>query len=186
MLSAHIISGNFWRRTASLRIRTRVFWILGSLFVLCLLIFLDLAGITGALLGPVLGDAMDWRTHYLAGWRGVDCGRVQVGQDAAAASQCGLKAQSEGRPFRVVYNIQGFDSRVAGAIVRTPSGHLLALSYDSCPSGCGGTSLLGQRVTINPCPEPYHLLLNPKARLNCYQARLSTPSNIMAPNIEPY
>lgn len=169
-----------------MKIRAWIFRILGLLFVLALLLFADLAGIPGALLVPVLGDAMDWRTRYLAGWRGVNCGRVKIGQDAAPASQCGLKAQSDGRPFRVVYNIQGFDSRVAGAIVRTPDGQLLALSYDSCPSGCGGTSFLGQRVSVNLCPKPFHLFLNPKSRLNCYQPQLSGPSNIMSPNIEPY
>jgi hypothetical protein len=172
--------------TVSVRIRTRIFWIFGAVFLLFLLVFLDLAGIPGALLVPVLGDAMDWRTRYLAGWRGVDCGRVRIGEDATEASQCALKAQSDGRPFHVVYNVQGIDSRVAGAIVRTSSGQLLALSYDSCPSGCGGTSFLGQRVSVSRCPEPNHLFLNPKARLNCYQAGLSTPSNIMSPNIEPY
>ncbi len=186
LMPAHIIWGDAKSGAIFVRIRTRVFRIIGALFVLLLLFFSDLAGIPGALLAPVLGDAMDWRTRYLAGWRGVDCGRVKIGQDAAAASQCALKAQSDGRPFRVVYNILGYDSNVAGAIVRTPSGQLLALNYDSCPSGCGGTSFLGQRVAVSRCPEPYHLFLNPKARLNCYQQGLSTPSNIMSPNIEPY
>jgi hypothetical protein len=166
--------------------RRRIFRIVGVFLLLLCLVFLDLMGILGALLVPVLDDAMDWRTRHLAGWQAVDCGRVKIGQDAAAASQCALKAQSDGRPFRVVYNILGYDSGVAGAIVRTPRGQLLALSYDSCPSGCGGTSLLLQRVSVNRCPEPYHLNLNPKARLNCYQAGLSGPSNIMSPNIEPY
>jgi hypothetical protein len=166
--------------------RRRILRIVGMLVFLLCVIFLDSMGILGALLVPVLGDAMDWRAHYMAGWRSVNCGRVGVGQDAAAASQCALKAQSDGRPFRVVYNIQGFDSRVAGGIVRNRKGELWALSYDSCPSGCGGTSLLIQRVSVNRCPEPYHLFLNPKSRLNCYQAGLSGPSNIMSPNIEPY
>lgn len=102
---------------------------------------------------PVVGDAMDWKSHYLAGLRSANCGRVKIRGDASKATQCALEENAKGRPFRVIYQIQGFDSIVAGGIVRTPAGKLLALSYDSCPSGCG-FSLLQQRVSVGSFQNP--------------------------------
>lgn len=131
------------------------------------------------------GDAMDWRSHFSAGLFSTNCGRVRVGEDPAKATQCALKANSEGKPFRVVYDIQGFDSAVAGGIVRKSNGKLLALGFVGCPGGCG-FSMLQQHVSVSSCPEPNHLYLNPKGRLNCFQPQLSYPQIIMSPNSEPY
>lgn len=133
----------------------------------------------------VTGDAMDWRSSLLAGFGGMTCGRVPIHGDAAAATQCALKANAEGKPFRVAYDVQGIDEQVAGGIVRTPKGHLLALSFYGCPMGCG-FSFIGQRVQITECPQPYHLYVNSKGRINCFQMGLSYPKSIMSPNSEPY
>jgi hypothetical protein len=133
----------------------------------------------------VIGDAMDWRSRRLAGWHGINCGRVKVHGDPRAATACALRAQAEGKPFRVRYDIQGIDSAVAGGIVRTPAGLLYGLSYDSDPYG-GGFSWFRQTVIQTPCPEPVHLWVNPKGRINCFQQGLSHPSNIMSPNWEAY
>jgi len=168
-------------------VKRRRRWILWAfvLIVACFVLLLaDLMNLPYHLV-PVIGDAMDWRSHYLAGLSSVNCGRVTVRGDAAAATQCALQAQARAQPFRVIYNIQGIDSIVAGGIVRTPRGALLAMSYDSCPYGCG-FSLLQQRVQVAPCPQPYHLYVNPKGRINCFQPQLSYPRNIMSPNAEPY
>jgi hypothetical protein len=83
------------------------------------------------------------------------------------------------------YEIQGYDAIVAGGIVMRPDGQLLALSYDSCPSGCG-YDLFEQSVTVTPCPQPYHLYVNPKGRINCFKAQLSYPASITSPNFEPH
>jgi len=136
-------------------------------------------------LRPKIGDLMDWKGRYLTGSRGVNCGRVKVGQDATSATQCALKADANGQPFRVAYEIQGYDSIVAGGIVRTPDGGVFALSFDSCLSGCG-YDLFQQSVTVTPCPQPYHLYVNPKGRINCFHPKLSYPESIMSPNSEPY
>ena len=127
------------------------------------------------------GDRVDWGSHFLAGLGSVNCGRVKIRGDASAATQCALHAdaEKEKKPFRVLYNIQGYDSIVAGGIVRTRDGRLLSLSYD-------GMSLLRQRVSVAPCPQPYHLNVNPLGRFNCYQQELSYAQNIMSPNMEPY
>jgi hypothetical protein len=159
--------------------------LLMALLLVCLEVFLpNLLGLTRVLV-LVVGDAMDWRSHSLARLGSTNCGRVKIGRDPSKATACALEESAKGRPFRVVYQIQGIDSIVAGGIVRTPGGKLLALNYDSCPSGCG-FSLWRQTVTASPCPEPYHLYVNPKGRINCFQPQLAQPSNIMSPNMESY
>jgi hypothetical protein len=155
----------------------------GTLVAVCL--GLGFANWLSWRLRPKVGDLMDWKAGYLAGRHGVNCGRVRVGKDATSATQCALKAEAEGRPFRVAYEIQGYDAIVAGGIVRRPDGRILALSYDSCPMGCG-YDLFQQAVQVTPCPQPFHLHVNPKGRINCFQAELSQPRDIMSPNIEPY
>jgi len=162
----------------------RILWISAALSIFLGFVFVDSMGVSYIVV-PVIGDAMDWKSHYLAGFHSVDCGRVKIRGDASQATHCALDANAKGQPFRVIYQIQGIDSIVAGGIVRTHEGKLFALSYDSCPSGCG-FSLLRQRVTVSSCPEPYHLYVNPKARINCYQPQLSYPLNTASPNMEPY
>ena len=132
------------------------------------------------------GDVMDWDGRWLTGRNGIDCGRVRIGGDPHEATDCALTAQKQGRPFRVRYDIQGIDSEVAGGIVRTSSGQLYALSFDGNIAGGGNTTLLLQRVSKVPCPEPIHLWVNPLGRINCFQQQLSYPSSIMSPNMEPY
>jgi|SRR5580704_968742 hypothetical protein len=154
-----------------------------SLVIVCL--GLAFADYLSWRLRPEIGDLMDWKARYLTGSLGVNCGRVKVGNDATTATQCALKANAGGRPFRVAYEIQGYDALVAGGIVRRPDGRVFALSYDSCPSGCG-FDLFQQSVDVTPCPQPYHLYVNPKGRINCFQPQLSHPESIMAPNSEPY
>ena len=132
------------------------------------------------------GDAMDWRGAWLAGRRSVNCGRVRIGQDPGAATQCGLEAHAVGRPFRVRYDIMGWDEPVAGGLVGAADGRLYALSFMGDPGGGGRTSLWGQRVDVQSCPEPKRLYVNPKGRLNCFQAALSPPAGLTSPNMEPY
>jgi hypothetical protein len=153
------------------------------------ILFFSLGFIDDVVSGPIIrmtGDSMDWRSRWLMGRHGVDCGQVRIKGDPKAATDCALKADSEGKPFRVRYNIMAYDSAVAGGIVRTPSGELYALSFDGNPSGSGGTSLLAQHSSKAPCPKPYHLWVNPKGRINCFQQQLSYPKDVMSPNMEPY
>jgi hypothetical protein len=135
---------------------------------------------------PIIGDSMDWHGRWLMGRHGIDCGTVKVHADPTAATNCVLEAYSQGRPFRVRYDIMGYDSAVAGGIVRTPKGDSYALSFDGDPAGQGGTSLFRQHLTATPCPRPVHLWVNPKGRINCFQQQLSPPAGITAPNFEPY
>jgi hypothetical protein len=86
-------------------------------------------GAVRAALPHTIGDLMDWKGRYLTGSRGVNCGRVKVGNDATSATQCALRADADGQPFRVAYEIQGYDAIVAGGIVRRPDGQVFALNY---------------------------------------------------------
>jgi hypothetical protein len=67
-------------------------------------------------------DLLEQQSKEFAGPGAVDCGRVPIDGDPKVASDCALAAQSMGKPFRVRYHIQGFDSFVGVAIVRTPIG----------------------------------------------------------------
>lgn len=131
-------------------------------------------------------DVMEGESRRLTGEKGIDCGRVRLRGDPKTATKCALKAQTEGKPFRVRYDLQGIDSAVAGGIVRTPDGTVYALFFDGNPAGWGGTSPTLQRVSKKECPKPIHLWVNPSGRINCFQQKSSPPGDVMSPNIEPY
>jgi len=120
------------------------------------------------------------------GRHGIDCGRVRAHSDPTTATNYALMADSQRKPFSVRYDIMGYDSAVAGGIVRTPSGEYFGLSFDGDPAEQGGTSLFRQRTTMKVCPLPIHLWVNPKGRINCFQNQPSPPAGITAPNFEPY
>ena len=121
------------------------------------------------------GDLMDWRSHLLSGINSVNCGRVKIGGLASVATRCALQANAERKPFRVIYDLQGVDSWVAGGIVRTRDGRLLSLIYD-------GLSLPFQRIDVKPCPQPYHLYVNSEGRINCFQQEIPYPESLASPN----
>jgi hypothetical protein len=133
------------------------------------------------------GDSLDWHTRRLAGWHAVDCGKVMIRQNPEVATNCALKAQAEERPFRIRYQIMGYDSEVAEAVVETPAGHLYMLTFVGDPSGRSGMSFLRQTTAQIACPEPIHLYVNPKGRINCFQPQLAPPSGgLLSPNAEAY
>ena len=134
----------------------------------------------------IFGDAMDWRSKRLAGRKGIDCGRVRLRQNPTAATNCALQMQAERKPFRVRYDIQGFDSTVSGGVVRTPDDQVYALMFDGDPMGQGGTSLWRQAVVQKPCPQPIHLWVNPKGRITCFHELFAPSTDITSPNVEPY
>jgi hypothetical protein len=162
----------------------KLVWIAAALLACFFVLLADSLGV-GALIIPIFGYSAQWKSHHLAGLRSIDCGWVRLREDPSKATSCALDADAKGKAFRVIYQVQGFDAIVAAGIVRTPDGRLLAVSYDSCPSGCG-FSFFQQTTQVSSCPVPHHLYVNPKGRLNCFQQQLSYPSNIMSPNMEPY
>lgn len=166
--------------------KKKLLWTAACVFLVLALLRAATDDVFGTKVSSFVGDSMDWSSRSLAGRHAVDCGRVEVNGDPTTATRCALQADGEGKPFRVVYNIMGFDSPVAGGIVKTPGGEFFGLGFDGDPGGGGGVSLLGQRVTKTPCPKPTHLWVNPKGRINCFQQQLSPPANLSSPNLEPY
>jgi hypothetical protein len=118
-------------------------------------------------------DFLERHSRLLAGSSGIDCGRVSVRADPAPATKCALRAQAKRKPFRVRYDQMGVDSIVALAMVRTPAGSLSVLHYDSDPSGGGGE--LHGFIYPTPCPEPVHLWVNPKGRVDCFHNESKDP-----------
>ena len=128
-------------------------------------------------------DKLEIEGKRLAGPGAIDCGRVKVQDDPKDATACAIGAQKAAKPFRIRYDLQGIDSLVAVAIVRTPSGTVGALTYDSDPSGGGQ---VGEVVYLKRCTEPVHLWINPRGRINCFQQKTSRPKDVMSPNAEAY
>jgi len=160
--------------------------VVAALLFLVLLVVLDSPGFS-ARLRHITGDAMDWRSRYLAGFSSTSCGRVMVGQDPNKATECALKAYSESRAFRVTYDVQvqGSDSVGAWGIVGRKDGQLLDLSFVGCPSGCG-FSMTQQHVTVSPSPRPYHFYADPRGRVSCFQAPLSNSLDVAPPHRKPH
>lgn len=129
-------------------------------------------------------DLLERQSLRLAGKRAIDCGMVRIGANPKLNTQCALKAQETGRPFRVRYEIRGYDAEVAVSVVRNSDGKLSMMMYDSDISGGGGRG--AEDVSTQPCPVPTHLWVNPSGRINCFQQQSSPPPNISSPNSEAY
>lgn len=138
----------------------------------------------GTIRNRLLSGDLELQSKNFAGPGALDCGRVLIDGDPKIATECALAAQRAGKPFRVRYDLQGIDSLVAVAIVRTQAGAVESLMWDSDPSG-GGRRGPGV-VFPKECPEPVHLWVNPSGRINCFQNKSSPPKDVMSPNAEPY
>ena len=102
-----------------------------------------------------------------------------------AATNGALSAQKAGKPFLVRYDLQGVDSEVALATVRTPEGTICRLLYDSDPSGGGRRG--GGVVLSRRCPDPVHLWEDPRGRrIDFFQQESSPAPILMCPNADPY
>lgn len=132
------------------------------------------------------GDGLDWHSRRLIGWGGLDCGTVRIRENPDAATICALKAEAEGQPFRVRYNIQGYDSVTAVDVVRARDNRVYMLNFVGDPAGRSGVSFFRQSTGQIECPEPVHLYVNPKGRINCFHQQLVAPTNVLSPNFEPY
>jgi hypothetical protein len=121
-------------------------------------------------------DPLERESKKLAGPSAMDCGRVEISGNPKTATDCALAAQKAGKPFRIRYELQGVDSEVAVAIVRTPAGIVSTLSYDS----------LGMPVLPRPCPVPVQFSVTRSGRINCFPPDPSKHPDAMSPTAEPY
>jgi hypothetical protein len=161
----------------------------GALFLVCWFWFLQSDVDAGQLLNDagvaLLSDSLDQQMRTLAPY-GKDCGRVRIGEDARAATDCAMSSFNRKRSFRVRYDMEGIDSDVAVGLVGDSAGAVTALIFDGDPSGGGGTSLRRQRVGVSPCPTPVRLSTSAKGRLNCFQPDPKAERNVMSPTFESY
>jgi hypothetical protein len=135
-------------------------------------------------LGNSGSNHLDSESKRLAGAHAIDCGRVLLDGNPKAATNCALSAQKAGKPFRLRYDLQGVDSEVALAIVRTPEGTVCRLLYDSDPSGGGRRG--GGVVFSRRCPDPVHVWVDPTGRIDCFQKESLPAPLLMCPNADRY
>lgn len=100
----------------------------------------------------------------IAGAESVDCGRVPVGGDRMAADVCAAEAFTAKKAFRVLYDLNGTDSKVISAVAGTPSGQVQTLLYDSDPSGGSGRHATLTRIE---CVGPHVETIAGHKKLTC-------------------
>ena len=112
-------------------------------------------------LSHFVAESFDWRSRSLVEFHGIDCGEVGADGDKTAATGCALKAQSQGRPFRIRYEMFNLvDVPVAKGLVRTRSGQLYSYYYHHLPLG-------GRYVDYSACPKPNRLWIDRNGYLTC-------------------
>ena len=131
-------------------------------------------------------DAMDRRSMEIAGPLAVQCGRVGIWGNPQRATDCVLRANKEGKEFRVRYDLLGIDSSVAAGLVRSPNGSVYGIEFDGDPQGGGGTHQLRQRVGVFPCPRPVVLRVTAAGRVTCFGPAPGGRGNIMSPTFAAY
>jgi hypothetical protein len=83
-------------------------------------------------------DLLEKRRLQLAGPNAVDAGQWRCGGNPKRATNCALRANKAGKPFRVRYELTGADSYVADALVRLP-GSCEELPHGLCRSVPGAS-----------------------------------------------
>jgi hypothetical protein len=107
----------------------------------------------------------------VAGGEATDCGRVGIGEDAAAANECSIRAIRLGRPFLVQYDVQGLDTRLVVGLARDDNGRVVMLKYDpegwDRNIGLGGELSFHNRLLTRYCGSPTRLQVSHRGYLSC-------------------
>lgn len=82
--------------------------------------------------------SIDAHIRQLAGPRARDCGRVEIGQSAEAATWCAWEAFAFGEPFHVEYVLQGYEGTVIELLTGNDEGHVFITHADPAPCGLLG------------------------------------------------
>jgi len=93
------------------------------------------------------GDVMEWRSRWIAGWSGVDCGTVPIRGNTTVATDCALQAFALHKPFRVRYELHTYDTAMAAGVVASPNGRIYELVFSGGPP-TGVTDVFRQRVAV--------------------------------------
>lgn len=120
------------------------------------------------------GDAMDWKSRWIAGRNAVNCGNVPVRRDPEAATDCALRAFAAHEPFRVRYGLQTMDTVMAVGVISSANGQLYEIVF-SGGTPTGRIDLFRQRFLVHACPGQPSLKRTPMGRVTCES---STHNNI--------
>ena len=126
------------------------------LIVLCLISFVgcdsndvDTEEEEASVLNSVFDDFIS-EVKTSAGNNSVECGQVKTSESDIETNVCVFESYTNNIPFYAIYQRQGIDSFVAGAISQGEDGLLFIWSYDSSASG----SESNPRTLQVECIEP--------------------------------
>ena len=99
------------------------------------------------------------RVKQIVGPDAVDCGQHRLSESRTPAAladlheslACGLEAVAQKKAFWMSFQVQGTDSTLFRGLAGTTTGTMYRLSYDSDPSGGGGSH---PRFSTEVCAEP--------------------------------
>jgi hypothetical protein len=114
-------------------------------------------------------DSLECVARDLAGQGAVNCGRVRIGMDPTLAGKCALKAFSEKKPFRVRYDLPGWNSENAIGFIGVAAGRVIKVEWGKAtgswwPSDSNSES---EHVSLLPCVFPTLLEAGTKGPIEC-------------------
>lgn len=134
-----------------------------AIFALVLLVFLQLNAQEP--LRPKLQQALDG----IAGAGAKNCGAVQPGQFAMAASSCAEDAFRKRLPFYVVYYVGGMGTGAGGGLAEGAKGEVVELRFD--PG-------VAEKIEVNACAKDVQLVMSRGGRLRCENGHYSFESGV--------
>jgi hypothetical protein len=126
------------------------------------------------------GDAMEWKSRWIAGRNAVNCGNVPVRGDPEAATDCALRAFAAHDPFRVRYGLQTMDTVMAAGVISSANGQLYEIVF-SGGTPTGRTDLFRQRLIVSACQAQALLKRTANGRVTCDPATPIISSWLSAP-----
>jgi len=117
-------------------------------------------------------DAVEAQVRKLAGKSAHDCGRVAAGGSVQQASECAMQANSDGKPFFVLYDLPA-EAGMTVALARSGDGKMYTVQYVG--AGWQKDELKGEaqlsddgRILTEPCPAEGALRVASSGRVTCY------------------
>jgi len=95
----------------------------------------------------------------------MNCGRIAVSGDRAAASECVLNALMNKKPFHVRFDLQGYEGIYVFGLAGDGSESLYAVEDYSLLGDM--TPIAGTRIVVTPCPKPIKTRATPGGILTC-------------------
>ena len=112
------------------------------------------------------GDAMEWKSRWIAGRTAVNCGNVPVRGNPDSATDCALQAFAAHQPFRVRYGLQTIDTVMAVGVASAPNGRIYEIIFSGgAPNG--RVNVVWQRFRVTTCPDQASLRKSPRGRVTC-------------------